>query len=236
MKILIFAAHPDDEVLGMGGTMKKLSKSGNDLKIIFMSTGILSRRNIESQRFSQVFTDEWMEKNEKKIKSLRHDAKKSGKILGVDKIEFMDFPDNEMDVISTLVVAKNIENSIKEFKPNIVYTTPQDDVNVDHKKVFEATLVATRPKKNSLPEQVISYEIPSSSEWFFPKQFSPNIFENIEKEFPSKIRAIKCYKNELMEYPHPRSTEALEMIAKRWGTVAGFNFAEAFSLVRNLKK
>ena len=124
MKILIFAAHPDDEVLGMGGTMKKLSKSGNDLKIIFMSTGILSRRNIESQRFSQVFTDEWMEKNEKKIKSLRHDAKKSGKILGVDKIEFMDFPDNEMDVISTLVVAKNIENSIKEFKPNIVYTTP----------------------------------------------------------------------------------------------------------------
>ena len=90
-----------------------------------------------------------MEKNEKKIKSLRHDAKKSGKILGIDKVEFMDFPDNEMDTISTLVVAKNIENSIKEFKPNIVYTTPQDDVNVDHKKVFEATLVATRPKKNS---------------------------------------------------------------------------------------
>ena len=98
------------------------------------------------------------------------------------------------------MVAKNIENSIREFKPNIVYTTPQDDVNVDHKKVFEATLVATRPKKNTLPEQVISYEIPSSSEWFFSKQFTPNIFENIEKEFPSKIRAIKCYKNDSLKF------------------------------------
>ena len=236
MKILILAAHPDDEVLGMGGTIKKLSNAGNEIKIIFMSTGILARRDNTNKSSKQVFTNEWMKKNEKKIYSLRNDAKKAGNILGVKNIEFMDFPDNEMDMVSTLVVAKSIENSIDIFKPTIVYTTPEIDVNVDHKKVFDATLVATRPKKKSKVEQVISYEIPSSSEWFFPEQFSPNIFENIEKEFSSKIRAIKSYKNELMEFPHPRSVDALESIAKRWGTVSGYKYAEAFKLIRLLKK
>ena len=236
MKILILAAHPDDEVLGMGGTIKKLSKGGNDIKIIFMSTGILSRRKIESKVSKQVFTKDWMKKNENNIKSLRGDAKKAGKILGVNEIEFMDFPDNEMDIVSTLMITKSIENSIKDFKPNVVYTTPQNDVNVDHQKVFASTLVATRPYKNSILQEVISYEIPSSTEWFFPSQFSPNIFVDISKEFTSKIKAIKAYKTEIREFPHPRSIEALEVITKRWGSVSGFNYAEAFRLVRTLIK
>ncbi len=236
MKILILAAHPDDEVLGMGGTIKKLSKGGNDIKIIFMSTGILSRRKIESKVSKQVFTKDWMKKNENKIKSLRGDAKKAGKILGVNEIEFMDFPDNEMDIVSTLMITKSIENSIKDFKPNVIYTTPQNDVNVDHQKVFASTLVATRPYKNSILQEVISYEIPSSTEWFFSSQFSPNVFVDISKEFASKIEAIKAYKNEIREFPHPRSIEALEVITKRWGSVAGFNSAEAFRLVRLLIK
>ena len=236
MKILILAAHPDDEVLGMGGTIKKLSKEGNDIKIIFMSTGILSRRKIESKVSKQVFTKDWMKKNENNIKSLRGDAKKAGKILGVNEIEFMDFPDNEMDIVSTLMITKSIENSIKDFKPNVVYTTPQNDVNVDHQKVFASTLVATRPYKNSSLQEVISYEIPSSTEWFFPSQFSPNIFVDISKEFTSKIKAIKAYKTEIREFPHPRSIEALEVITKRWGSVSGFNYAEAFRLVRTLIK
>lgn len=234
MKILIFAAHPDDEVLGMGGTMKKLSKSGNDLKIIFMSTGILARRDIESQRFRQVFTNEWMEKNEKKIKSLRHDAKKSGKILGVDKIEFMDFPDNEMDTISNLQITKTIENEITKFKPKVVYMPTKFDVNVDHQAVYNATVTATRPRKNSIVKEVISFEIPSSTEWYFPSEYSPNIFVDITKEIKYKLSALKKYKNEIEEFPHPRSIIALEAIARRWGSVSGFEYAESFSLVRKL--
>ena len=236
MKILILAAHPDDEVLGMGGTIKKLSKKGNDIKIIFMSTGILSRRKIELKHFQTSFYKRWMEKNESKVKSLRDDAKKAGKILGVNEVEFMDFPDNEMDTVSTLMVAKSIEKSINDFKPRVIYTTPQNDVNVDHQKVFASALIATRPHKNSIVQEVISYEIPSSTEWFFPSQFNPNIFVDISKEFVSKIKAIKAYKNEIREFPHPRSIEALEVITKRWGSVSGFNFAEAFRLVRMLIK
>ena len=177
-----------------------------------------------------------MKKNENKIKSLRGDAKKAGKILGVSEVEFMDFPDNEMDTVSTLMVTKSIENSIKDFNPNVVYTTPQNDVNVDHQKVYASTLVATRPHKNSNVQEVLSYEIPSSTEWFFSSQFSPNIFVDISKEFASKIKAIKAYKTEIREFPHPRSIEALEVITKRWGSVAGFNYAEAFKLVRMLIK
>ena len=116
-----------------------------------------------------------------------------------------------------------IENSIKDFNPNVVYTTPQNDVNVDHQKVYASAQVATRPHKNSNVQEVLSYEIPSSTEWFFSSQFSPNVFVDISKEFASKIEAIKAYKNEIREFPHPRSIEALEVITKRWGSVAGLD-------------
>ena len=105
---------------------------------------------------------------------------------------------------------------------------------MDHRLIYESTITATRPKKNSVVKQVISFETPSSTEWYFPQKFSPNIFVDISKELKFKLKAMQYYKNELMEFPHPRSIEALEIIAKRWGTVCGFNAAEAFCLVRSL--
>ena len=81
----------------------------------------------------------------------------------------------------------------------------------------------------------ISFEVPSSTEWFFPMQFSPNIFVDIAKELPSKLKAMKNYSKEIRNFPHPRSTEALEVIAKRWGSVSGFKSAEAFILIRHLR-
>ena len=129
-----------------------------------------------------------------------------------------------------------VGSAVTDSNPNIVYKTPQNDVNVDHQKVFASTLVATRPHKNSNVQEVLSYEIPSSTEWFFSSQFNPNVFVDISKEFASKIKAIKAYETEIREFPHPRSIEALEVITKRWGSVAGFNFAEAFRLVRMLIK
>jgi LmbE family N-acetylglucosaminyl deacetylase len=179
-------------------------------------------------------SDELMNDMGKQISQLQKGAKNALSILGVKNIQFEDFPDNEMDMISNLEITKKIETIIDEFGPDTVYTHSKHDINVDHRQICDATITATRPKKNSNVKEVISFEVPSSTEWYFPQKFSPNIFVDISKELKFKLKAMQAYKNELREFPHPRSIEALEIIAKRWGTVCGFNAAEAFCLVRSL--
>jgi len=235
MKILIVAAHPDDEVLGMGGTIKKLSKEGNDIKTVFLSTGILARGPSTKYSSKKILTKKFLDTMDKRVKDLQHDAKRAAKILGINKIEFFDFPDNEMDTISRLQVTKTIENIISEFKPSIIYCTPQFDVNVDHQSLFYATLTATRPKKNNFVKKVFAFEVLSSTEWFFPTRFTPNVFVDISKEISSKIKALEAYKDEIEQFPHPRSKISIEANARKWGSVSGFNYAEAFTLVRSLE-
>ena len=235
MKILVIAAHPDDEVLGMGGLLKKFSKKENDIKIVFLATGILARRSsdyLNSTKYN--ISNNLKNDMEEQIFQLQKDTKKALSVLGIKRIQFEDFPDNEMDKISNLEITKRIESIIGEYRPDTVYTHSQYDINVDHRRIYESTITATRQKKNSIVKQVISFEVPSSTEWYFPQKFSPNIFVDISKELKFKLKAMQYYKNELMEFPHPRSIEALEIIAKRWGTVCGFHAAEAFSLVRSL--
>ncbi|MCV0393550.1 MAG: PIG-L family deacetylase [Nitrosopumilus sp.] len=235
MKILVIAAHPDDEVLGMGGTIAKFTKSGHDVKILIMATGISARRsdnykNESKYESTPVLNQEML----KQIKLLKNDAIKAAKILGSDNVDFFDFPDNEMDTVSNLKITKSIENSIKEFKPNSIYTHSNIDINIDHRILYNSVLTATRPNFSNSVCEVITFEVPSSSEWNFPNVFSPNIFVDITKELKIKLKAMKAYKNEIRSFPHPRSLESLESYAKRWGTVSGYKAAEAFSLVRKL--
>jgi len=236
MKFLVIAAHPDDEVLGMGGTIKKLTKTGHDVKIVIMSTGITSRRSINYKN-SQIYdtNPETAKIMKNQIKKLQKDAIRSSKILGVKDIEFEDFPDNELDIVSNLEITKKIEKIISDYRPDTVYTHSKFDINVDHRALYNATLTATRPRNKSNIKDVISFEVPSSTEWDFPSQFSPNIFVDISNELSSKLNALKQYKTELEKFPHPRSLESVEIISKRWGTVSGFKAAEAFCLVRQLK-
>ena len=235
MKILVIVAHPDDEVLGMGGTISKYCRNGHDVKIIIMATGIFARRSSNFVNNREYETSHKTEKQMiQQVEKLRQHAKKSAKIMGVSKIEFFDFPDNEMDKVSLLEVVKTIEKTIANFKPDMVYTHSQHDVNVDHRILYEATLVATRPVPGSKIKKVMSFEIPSSTEWYFPSQFAPNVFEDISKDLIKKKNALKAYKTEIRKFPHPRSSDALEVIAKKWGTVSGFMAAEAFTLVRQL--
>ena len=235
MNILVIAAHPDDEVLGMGGTIKKYTKNKHNVKIVIMATGIFARRSPNYTNSTRYEINKNATKTmEENLISLRDDAKKAARIMGVNDIEFMDFPDNEMDKVSNLEVTKKIESIIEQFKPSTVFTHSQYDVNVDHRILYDATITATRPTSNCVVKKVISFEVPSSTEWYFPSRFSPNLFVDIHKELNVKIKALMAYKNEMRSFPHPRSAKAIDVIAKRWGTVSGFNAAEAFCLIRHI--
>jgi LmbE family N-acetylglucosaminyl deacetylase len=236
MKILVVVAHPDDEVLGMGGTIKKLTKNKNQIKIVIMATGIAARRSINFKNSSKYNITKNQEKIiEKQITTIKAHAKKAAKILGVSDVEFLGYPDNEMDTISNLELTKSVEKIIHDYKPEIVYTHTPFDVNVDHVSCYNAVLTATRPKKNAIVKKVISFEVPSSTEWNFTSVFTPNTFVDISHELTNKIKALECYKTEVENYPHPRSAKALQSIGNRWGTVSGFSVAEAFSLIRSLE-
>ena len=219
----------------MGGTIKKYTKNGDHVKILIMATGILARRSLNFTNSTEYKISKDSEKKiNLQIKKLQKQAYAAAKVIGVDDIEFFNFPDNEMDLVSNLEITKKIENVSLKFKPSIVYTHSNADINIDHRSIYNATITATRPGKNSV-EKVISFEVPSSTEWNFPSTFSPNIFIDISSELAFKLKSMSKYKDELNEFPHPRSLKGLEIIAKRWGTVSGYNAAEAFCLVRELK-
>jgi LmbE family N-acetylglucosaminyl deacetylase len=235
MRVIIFVAHPDDEVLGMGGTILKHSQNGDFVKVVYLATGITSRRSTNFQNsVSYEQNENKTNQIQKEIKNLRNDAKKSCNILKVKDSKFYDFPDNEMDSVPLLKIIKVIEKEIKETKPDRIYTHHFHDLNVDHRTVFNAVMTATRPIRLNVKE-IISFEVLSSTEWNYPMQFSPNYFVDIKSQLSAKIKAMKSYKNEIRNFPHPRSVENIKNVSQRWGSVSGKKAAEAFEIIRKIE-
>ncbi len=224
MKILVIVAHPDDEVLGMGGTIFKHFQKGDSVHLVYLATGIKSRKKYDTNNKSSGLS------NEKEIEILRKNSRKSCDILGVKSSKFYDFPDNEMDSVSLLEITKIVEKEITKVKPQRIYTNHYGDLNVDHRITFQACLTACRPIAK-VPE-LLSFDVLSSTEWNFPYNYNPNYFVDITKQIDKKILAMKQYKGELRNFPHPRSIEALKITAKKWGTVCGRKAAEAFEIIR----
>ena len=160
------------------------------------------------------------------IKIRKESCKKSGKILGISSYTFLNFPDMKLDTIPHLEINRELEKIIKKINPKIVYTTPNSDLNKDHQKVFESTLVITRPQSSNV-KQVLSYEFPGKKS----VPYNPNVFEDITKQFEFKIKAFKMYKSEIENFPHPRSLKAIENIAIMRGIESGLKKAEAFNLI-----
>ena len=232
MNVLIVVAHPDDEVLGMGGTMLKHALKSDKVYVVYLTGGITSRRSVNYKNMPRYYLNKNEQKKiEKQINELKKDSKNACQILKVQKQKFYDFPDNEMDTVPLLKIIKVIENEIDEIKPYRVYTNNYGDLNIDHKIVFNATLTACRPF-SSYVKELICFEVPSSTEWNYPTNFNPNYFVNINSYLTKKIKAFSMYKNEKRKFPHPRSAENLRINAKKWGVVSGINAAEAFEIIR----
>jgi LmbE family N-acetylglucosaminyl deacetylase len=213
-KILVVAAHPDDDILGMGGTLAKYAKQGNEIKVIFMTDGV-SSREIKPESSAKRF--------ECAIKAL--------KLLGVEDVSVANFPDNQLDKIGILELTKHISTVIEIYTPNIVYTHFQKDLNVDHRLTAEATIVCSRPTPSSSIKQLCHFEVASSTNWYFGESnFSPNIFVDIEETLDLKIQSLKFYDSEIQDFPHVRSYRAIENHANYRGNFVGITAAEAFEI------
>ena len=219
MKHLIIAAHPDDEVLGCGGTIVNRVREGDEVVVAILTDGAATRYK------------------KSMAKVLRKNALACAEILGISRIVFKDLPNQLLDSIPITKVIREIESVIGEVRPDAVYTHDKGDLNRDHAVIYEATLVATRPLPGNKVKKLFTYFIPSSSEYNDIDEkgvFIPNVFVDIKAGIDKKIKAFSCYKSERRAYPHPRSPEALHVYAKRWGIQAGIEYGEPFRLIREI--
>lgn len=225
--VAVIAAHPDDEVLGCGGTIAKHIENGDSVHVLIMAEGITSR-------------------NEKRdvtgcnnlLNDLHLTTEKANAYLGSNSIKLLSLPDNRMDNLDLLDIVKQVELFLNEYNPNIVYTHHFSDVNIDHQLVYDAVITAARPVPGQIVKTILCFETVSSTEWQPPcgrVPFSPNWYIGLTKDqFEKKILALKEYKSEMRDFPHARSIENIELLAKWRGANVGMSYAESFVLARNI--
>jgi LmbE family N-acetylglucosaminyl deacetylase len=225
MNVLVIAAHPDDEVLGCGGTIARLAAEGAAVSILILANGLTSRADFDPV------------KDTVKLRVHHERAQRAGKLLGAKEVIFGGFPDQKMDTVPLLDVTQAIEREIARVQPEFVFTQHGGDLNMDHVITFRATMTATRPMAGSPVKRLYSYEVGSSTEWAFQQfepRFHPQVFFDVAAQLETKIAAMQIYESEAREFPHPRSPEALRAAARRWGSTVGVHAAEAFCCVREI--
>ena len=224
--ILVVAAHPDDEVLGCGGTIARHADAGDLVRVLIVAEGATSR---QSQRDRVEAKDE--------LSSLAQAAQAASSILGAVDVELMDLPDNRLDSIDRLDLIKQIEERIARDQPQVVYVHHAGDVNVDHRRLHEAVVTACRPIPGQPVRRLLSFEVASSTEWQPPGSaptFNPNWFVDITSQWERKCLALEAYASEMRPWPHARSIESLEHLARWRGAQVGVKAAEAFCLLRQI--
>jgi LmbE family N-acetylglucosaminyl deacetylase len=226
MNVLCVVAHPDDEVLGVGGTLARHAEDGDDVHVCILSDGVTSRY------------DEINEEVEEEIKRRRRRARAACDELGVDTLSIHEYPDNQFDTVPLLDLIQTVEAEIASHSPEVVYTHHYGDLNIDHELTCRAVVTATRPLADSTVRRVLACETLSATEWAIPTAadaFQPTSFVAIEDYIREKRVALEHYEHELRSPPHPRTLETVRKNAEIWGAKAGVSAAEPFEILREVR-
>lgn len=220
MKVLAIAPHPDDEILGIGGSLAKHIANGDEVYVCIVTKGVMP-----------LFDKNYVE-------DLRQETLIAHQLLGVTRTFFFDFPAVMLEDINRYEMNEQFLNIIQETEPDIVYIPHFGDMQKDHQIVAESAMVAIRPKYANRVKKVYAYETLSETEWNNPhctNAFIPNVYQDITGYLDKKIEVMKCYHSQLLEFPNPRSLEAIEALARYRGSIVNVCAAEAFSLIREIK-
>ena len=228
MNVLVFAPHPDDEVLGCGGTIARYIAEGNNVYVCVVTSG-----------FPPIYEKDYRIAQENGWPHIQYpDIMEAHKLLGIKGTFFLQFPTVMLETVPRYELNGKISDLIQKLKPEVVFIPHFGDMQRDHALVSEAVMVAVRPKYDGTVRCVYAYETLSETEWNIPHSsntFIPNTYVNIEQYFGKKIKAINCFRTQIGEFPNPRSTEAVEALVKLRGATMGVKAAEAFALVREYR-
>lgn len=222
--VLVVAAHPDDEVLGCGGTLACHAKAGDRVDVLILADGVTARMRSG-------------EGGQQELALRQRAAQAAAKAVGISMPRILGFPDNRLDAVPLLEVVKAIEICLAELHPDIVYTHHGGDLNIDHQIAHRAVATACRPVPGAVTRAIYTFETLSSTDWLSPQQsemFSAVRFVNISETLPQKMAALRCYESEMRAFPHTRSYESIEALARLRGAQVGCAAAEAFGVLREI--
>ncbi len=212
MKVIVIAAHPDDEILGVGGTICRHVKNKDEVYVC-----------VVTKACKPMWSDKYM------IKKVV-EQNKVDKLMGIKKRFNLNLPTVKLNTMPHGELNSKVALIVDKVKPDIIYTHYENDLNYDHTLVFRATMVAARPPKRI---KILCYETLSETEWGVGR-FAANVWIDISEHMKKKVKAFQIYKSEVKKYPHPRSSEGIRVLAKKRGTEACIKYAEAFVMLRDI--
>lgn len=219
MNVLVIAPHPDDEVLGCGGTIAKHAENGDSVFVAIVTKGTTPMFDIEI------------------IEQGRDECRRADSYLGVKETVFMDFPAARLEEVPRHEFNDAFIKLVQRIKPEIVYLPHRGDMQLDHKMTVDAAMVALRPKYDHIVKKIYAYETVSETGWDVPNtinEFIPNMYNDITHYLSNKIEALSIFKSQIAAFPNARSLKAIEALAIYRGTTVGLEAAESFVVIREI--